>query len=335
MKFKDYYRVLGLPPGASAAAIKDAYHKLAKQFHPDVSKTPGTEQRFTEIGEANEVLKDPAKRSAYDRLRAGGWRDGQEMNQAADQAFHQHSNSPNSGSSSNRGGNPQGWSSGGFQADPRFSDFFESLFNRQESAGARQRERSYSSFTERGDDIHVAFSVSLEESFLGGERQFRLQTPTLSSNGDFVEGSRTMSVKIPKGTIKGDRLRLRGQGQPGIDAAANGDLILDIDLATHDRYRVDGRDLLLEVPITPWEAVLGAQIAVPTLGGTVTATIPPGSQGGDKLRLKGRGLPGEPPGDQYLLMKIALPPTASDPAKQLYRDLAKESTFDPRASLKN
>jgi curved DNA-binding protein len=318
MKFKDYYRIMGVAPEATAEDIKIAYRKLARKYHPDVSKEPGTLERFTDLGEANEVLKDPQRRAAYDQLRAGGLRDGQEMDAPPPaQAFHR----------------TGGFDEGEAAQFSQFSDFFQSLFGGSPPGGGRRGGFGRSAYHERGDDIHYIIAVSLEESYHGGERQFKLQAPTFNEHGDMASGIRTISVKIPKGVIQGTKIRLRGQGQPGANAESNGDLYLEVELAPHHRYRVDGRDLSLEVPIAPWEAVLGAQVAVPTLGGTVTATIPAGAQQGQKLRLKGRGLPGDPPGDQYLILSLAVPPSASDKAKTMYRELAKESVFNPRAKL--
>lgn len=315
MKFKDYYRTLGVAPEATAEEIKTAYRKLARKYHPDVSKEPETERRFTEIGEANEVLKDPERRAAYDNLRASGLREGQEMDAPPPGQGFQRSHAGDQGES------------------PDFSDFFQSLFGRQPPGGGRRGGFRRSAYQERGEDIHYTFPVSLEEAYHGGDRQFQLQAPTLDEHGGIVNGLRTISVKIPKGVTHGTKMRLRGQGQPGANADSNGDLYLEIELAPHHLYRVDGRDLTLELPIAPWEAVLGAQLAVPTLGGIVTVTIPAGAQQGQKLRLKGRGLPGDPPGDQYVSLSIAVPSSVTDKVKALYRDLAKESAFNPRTKL--
>ena len=317
MKFKDYYRIIGVAPQASADDIKTAYRKLARKYHPDVSKEPDAQKRFTDIGEANEALKDPARRAAYDELRAGGWKEGQEMDAPPPR--------------------PQGPHGGGsFSGEgDEFSDFFQSLFGRGRASNGRN------GFHNRGEDIHATFVITLEETYRGGERQFILKVPTLDQHGDVVRGQRTISVKIPKGVVNGSKMRLRGQGHPGPTADANGDLYLEIELAPHHLFQIDGQDVTLEVPIAPWEAVLGAKIAVPTLGGTVTATIPAGSQPKQKLRLKGLGLPNESArekaekvaGDQYLILSIAVPLSANDKAKELYRALAAESAFNPRTLL--
>ena len=307
MQFKDYYRILGVRPEATPDEIKTAYRALARKYHPDVSKERDAQQRFTELGEANEALKDPAKRAAYDELRAAGFKEGQEMD------------APPPRRQADHGGDAGG------DGNPDFSDFFQSLFGRARGHGFGR-----TAFHERGEDIHATFGVTLEEAYRGGERQFSLQVPALGADGTVVQEQRTITVKIPQGVANGSRMRLRGQGRPGASAELNGDLYLEIELAPHRLFRVDGRDVLLEVPLAPWEAALGAKITVPSLAGTVTATIPAGSQPLQKLRLKGLGLPGEPPGDQYLVLSLALPPTTSDKAKALYRDLGQESAFNPR-----
>ncbi len=301
MIFSDHYRVLGVAPDASPATIKAAYRTLARTHHPDVSKAAGAEQRFKAVAEAYEALHDPERRAAYDAVRAAGWKEGEET-------------------SAPRQGRETSGGDGGDGLD-RFREFFRTRSTR----GPRRGAFAEGMFDERGEDLHYALAVSLEESFSGGEREFQLQTPGT--------GDRMITVQIPKGVADGTRIRLRGQGRPGGGTQPAGDLYFDVGLAPHRLFQVDGRDLTLLLPITPWEAVLGAEVVVPTLGGSVTATIPAGARGGQKLRLKGRGLPGEPPGDQYLSLGIALPPAASDKAKALYRELAAESGFDPRAHL--
>ncbi len=315
MKFKDYYRTMGVDPAATAVEIKHAYRKLAKKYHPDVSKDLKSVSQFTELGEANEVLKDPGRRAAYDRLRAGGWREGQEVDAPPPAQGFYHNGGPDQGG----------------QGD--FSDFFQSLFGRQPPGGRQQRGFNPQTMDERGEDINATFAVSLDDAYHGVERQFTLQGPSIGEHGEPVSRVRTISVKIPAGITSGTKMRLRGQGHPGTTTDLNGDLYLEITLVPHRLYRVDGRNLLLEVPIAPWEAVLGAQILVPTMGGKVTVTIPAGAQEGQKLRLKGRGLPGEPPGDQLLTLNVVVPASASDKAKVLYQDLATESAFAPRVAL--
>jgi curved DNA-binding protein len=275
MQFKDYYRIMGVSTTATPEEIKIAYRKLARKYHPDINKDTSAQKRFTDIGEANEVLKNTQKRAAYDELRSAGWREGQEMDiPPARQPTHRRSASE-------------------FGEVGDFSDFFQSFFDHAGSGG-RGGGSGRAAFHERGDDIHATLTVTLEESYRGGERQFSLQTGTQDAPRG---GQRTITVKIPKGVISGSKIRLRGQGRPGATAELHGDLYLEIEVAEHRFFRIDGRDLILDVPLAPWEAVLGARIAVPSLGGTVTATIPAGAQPQQKLRLKGLGLPGNPPGD--------------------------------------
>lgn len=307
MRFTDYYQTLGVDSAATAEDIKVAYRKLARKYHPDVSKAPEAEKRFTELGEANEVLKDPKRRAAFDALRAGGWRNGQEIDAPP------------------AAGDFQGFRGNGFASgdEAHFSEFFSTLFGSR-PADARR------GFRERGEDITYALAVTLEESFRGGRREISVQMPRLDGHGGVEIGHQSITVNIPVGVIGGGKLRLRGQGGPGSDASSAGDLYLEIGLAPHRLYRVDGRDLTITLAVAPWEAVLGAQVEVPTLGGPVTASIPPGAQSGQKLRLRARGIPGDPPGDQYLLLNIVVPPTASDTVKKLYRELATASAFNPR-----
>lgn len=298
MLFKDHYRTLGVAPDADAEAIKNAYRSLARKFHPDINKTAGAEKRFTAIGEAHDVLKDAGRRAAFDQLRAAGAQEGQEMDAPPpwQQPFRRRTSAPD---------------------DPaQFADIFQELF------GNHQRR----AFPEPGEDSHYAFAVTLEEAYRGGARELSLTTPGTAD-------ARSISVTIPAGVVQGTRIRLRGQGRSGTGAAAPGDLYLEVELAPHRLFQVEGHDLLLDLPILPWEAALGAQVEVPTLGGSVTTSIPAGAQNGQKLRLKGRGLPGEHPGDQYLTLRIVVPPNPDDTAKSLYRELAKTCAYDPRAAL--
>ena len=231
MKFTDYYQVMGVTPTATADEIKTAYRKLARKFHPDVNKEPGTVKRFTDLGEANEVLEDPLRRAAYDKLRAAGWQDGQEMDTPPPQG-------------SERASGPSD------DESAQFSDFFQSMFGGQAPGGSRRRS-TRSAYQERGDDIHATMSLHLEESYHGGERQFTLQSPMLDEHGVLVNQTRTLTVKIPTGVMQGTQIRLRGQGHPGSGADMNGDLYLEVAFAPHALYRSDGRDILLEVPIAP------------------------------------------------------------------------------------
>jgi curved DNA-binding protein len=318
MQFKDYYRILGVAEDASADAIKAAYRKLARQLHPDVNKAPDAQKRFTDLGEAYEALGDPGKRSAYDELRRGGWKEGQELDGTG--AFAGRQGHPGWSAHPQPGGGPEGEDIG-----DQFSDFFQSLFGH-----AHRRGRAAG--PSRGEDIHHAITLTLEESYHGGKRQLHLRLPSRDGSGQ--SESRVLDITIPKGITQGEHLRLRGQGMPGEAPGHDGDLYLEVELAIHPHYRIDGRDLTLELPLAPWEAVLGAKVDAPTLGGTVEVAIPAGAQDGQRLRLKGRGLPGKPNGDQYLVLRIAVPTSAGAREQALWRELGELAHFDPRAGMK-
>lgn len=312
MEFKDYYSVLGVTKDATQEDIKRAYRKLARKYHPDVSKEPDAEARFKELNEANEVLKDPEKRAAYDQL-GSQWQAGQEFRPPPDwdAGFE--------------------FSGGGFtDADARqFSDFFESLFGTHSPfSGAHARpDRTRL----RGEDHHAKILIRLEDSFQGAQRNIQLQMPEMDAQGRVKLRSRTLNLRIPKGIGAGQKIRLNGQGEPGSAGGAAGDLYLEIEFEPHPLFQVEARDLHLILPLTPWEAALGAQIQVPTLGGRLEMKVPAGSQSGQKLRLKGRGLPGQPPGDQYVVLKIVNPPADNARTRELYQRMQQELQFNPRA----
>ncbi len=303
MRYRDYYQIMGVERTASPEEIKRAYRKLARKYHPDVSKEPRAEERFKEIGEAYEVLRDPEKRAAYDQL-GNQWQ--------AEQEF-----TPPPGWQSAAGRAGAGGSAYGFDG-AQFSDFFESLFG-----GGRSRGQA------RGADENAHLTITLEEAFQGATRAVRLTVPQRDARGRIIPEVRTLNVRIPKGIQAGQQIRLAGQGNPGPGGA--GDLYLEIGIAPHPLYRLDGRDLYITAPVTPWEAALGARFTVPTLGGPVELRLPEGSQSGQKLRLKGRGMPGTPAGDQYVLIEIVNPPVTSERARDLFRHMGREFTFDPRA----
>ncbi|CAG0949431.1 Curved DNA-binding protein [Burkholderiales bacterium] len=312
MKFKDYYETLGVARTATEDDIKRAYRKLARKFHPDVSKEPDAEARFKELGEAYAVLRDPEKRAAYDQV-GSQWKGGQDF-------------SP-----------PPGWNEGfefrggdsapGDGAD--FSEFFEALFGRQSARPRAHRRTAHAA----GEDHHAKVLVGLEDAYSGARRALSLRMPALDAQGNVVMQERKLEVNIPKGIHAGQHLRLAGQGGPGIGGGPAGDLYLEIGILPHRWFRVDGRDIHLDLPLAPWEAALGATVNVPTPGGRVQLTVPPRSVAGRKLRLKGRGIPGDPPGDMYAELAIALPPADSEAAKDAYRAMAKAFDFHPRAHL--
>jgi len=311
VEFKDYYQIMGVSRDATQDEIKRSYRKLARKYHPDVSDDPEAENRFKEVGEAYEVLKDPEKRAAYDQLGAQ-WKEGQEFRPPPDwdQGFE--------------------FSDGGFtDADAaQFSDFFESLFGgRGRRGGASHRE-----FRMRGEDHHARVSVDLEDAYTGAQRAITLRSPEVTGDGHVVVRERTLNVRIPKGIRSGQKIRLAGQGGPGLGDGKAGDLYLEVQLNPHNMYRVDGSDVYLDLPVAPWEAALGATIETPTPSGKVDLRIPPSSNQGSKLRLKGRGIPGRDPGDMYVILKVMLPP-CDDSTRALYEDMKEQSVFNPRAGM--
>ena len=320
MQFKDYYKTLGVEPKAGADEIKRAYRKLARKYHPDVSKEADAEAKFKELGEANEVLKDPEKRAQYDQLRQGGWRQGEEFRPP-----------PGWGQGQGQAWQPAG---AGGEEFSGFSDFFESLFGglgrggfTQGRAGGRTQVRA------RGRDVHASVQVDLATAFAGGVQRLILNRAEPGPDGQLQPVARSLNVRIPAGVTDGRQIRLSGQGEPGFGGGPAGDLYLEVGLKPHPLFEVQGRDIHLSLPITPWEAALGARLPVPTLGGKVEMHIPAGTSSGKRLRLKGRGLPGKPPGDQYLILKVVVPEAKSDKARSLYEALQAEQDFDPRAGM--
>ena len=315
MEYKDYYQIMGVARDATQDEIKRAYRKLARKYHPDVSKEPDAEARFKEVGEAYEVLKDPEKRAAYDQLGAN-WQAGQEFRPPPDwaQGFEF------------RGGGFTGADAGGF------SDFFESLFGGG-GLGGFGRQRAYREVHARGEDTHARVLIDLEDAYHGATRTLTLKHSELGPDGRPYIKERTLNVRIPKGVRQGQHIRLGGQGGAGVGQGQAGDLYLEVEFKAHPYYHAEGKDVYLDLPVTPWEAALGATIKAPTPAGPVDLKIPPGSSGGRKLRLKGRGIPSQPPGDLYIVLQIALPPADNEATRKAYRELEQASTFNPRAHL--
>jgi len=318
MDYKNYYEILGVERQASADEIKRAYRKLARKYHPDVSKEDNAEERFKDASEAYEVLRDPEKRAAYDEIPPGGY--GARGGSAGAR--------PGAGPP---GGGPSGFDfqGGGFTgADASdFSDFFESMFGRGSAGGGR------GPASMRGQDHTARIELDLEDAFSGGSRTVTLNAPQAGPDGRVVNRTRSLKINIPKGVHAGQQLRLNGQGTPGLGDGPAGDLYLEIGFRPHRLFRVDGNDLILDLPVAPWEAALGATVATPTPAGSVDLKIPAGSNGGRRLRLKGRGLPGKTPGDLYAVLRITLPPADSEEDRTLYEQMAERMAFDPRAGM--
>jgi curved DNA-binding protein len=309
MEYKDYYKILGVGRDADEAAIKRAYKKLARKYHPDVSKERDAEARFKEINEAYHVLRDKEKRKAYDQL-GSQWHQGQE--------FHP----------------PPGWEShfrqgGGFSAEDLggFSDFFSEVFGGRHGGDFHYERRD---FRMRGQDLHATIEITLEEAYTGTTRTLTLQAPDIGEQGQVQQRMRQLNVQVPQGVREGQHIRLAGQGGPGMGGGQAGDLFLQVMFSPHPHFHAEGRDIFLDLPLAPWEAALGAKLKVPTLGGRVEMQIPAGSQSGRKLRLKGRGLPGHPAGDQYIVLHIEAPPANSEAARAFYQRMAAELPFNPR-----
>ncbi len=311
MEFRDYYKTLGVERGASDEEIKRAYRKLARKYHPDVSKRSDADERFKEIGEAYKVLKDPKSRAAYDELGAN-WKQGQEFRP------------------------PPGWDpgfgfGGGEGGGSQFSDFFEQLFRRAGGGPGRGPGRGRGrGFHGRGEDQRARVTIDLEDAYNGASRIVKLRVPAPEGYGT---QERSLNVKIPKGIKEGQQIRLAGQGAPGVGRGQAGDLLLEVAFNPHRLYRVEGSDVYLDLPVAPWEAALGDKVTVPTPAGSVELKIPAGSQSGKKFRMSGRGIPARQPGDFYVVLRIDTPPADSEEARELYRRMQSTLAFNPRAGL--
>lgn len=304
-EYKDYYKIMGVARDVGQDELKRVYRRLARKYHPDVSKEKDAEARFKEVQEAYEVLKDPQKRAAYDQL-GSNWRQGQEFRPPPDWG----QNFEFSGAFGDQEGG--------------FSDFFSSLFGGA-ARGARGRGAGGRGFAMAGDDQVAAIEIDLEDSFRGGTQTIELK----SGQG----AARTLKITIPQGIVEGQRIRLAGQGSPGHGGGPSGDLYLEVRFRKHKLFQVEGRDVTLTLPVAPWEAALGATVPTPTLAGPVDLRIPANAKAGQRMRLKGRGLPGATTGDQYVVLKIVLPPADTPQARELYERMQRELPFDPREEL--
>ncbi len=313
MEFKDYYKTLGVARDATVQDIKKAFRKMARKYHPDVSKEPDAEARMQELNEAYAVLSDAEKRAAYDQL-GRGHRPGEEFRPPPDwdAGFE----------FSGRGFSPS--------EEAAYSDFFSELFGHM-GAGRSRYHTSATGFHARGEDHHAKVLLDLEDAFRGATRQISLRVPRMDAQGRVVVDERTLNVRIPKGVHEGQIIRLAGQGAPGIGGGATGDLLLEVHFRPHPRFRADGKNLHVTLPVAPWEAALGAVIDVALPDGSVKVRIPEGAQSGRQLRVRGKGIPGSPAGDLLLDIQVMLP-SAKDPAtRRIYEQMAREIRFDPRS----
>jgi len=311
--FRDYYEIMGVNRDATRDEIKRAYRKLARKYHPDVSKEKEAEIRFKEVGEAYAVLKDPEKRAAYDQL-GPDWEAGQEF-----QA-------------------PPNWDAGfeftgdGDDHDPSaYSEFFESLFG--QGFRSAQGQRTGRGIRMRGQDHHAKVLINLADAYRGATRSVSLKAAEVDDSGQITTKQRNLNIKIPKGVSQGQRIRLAGQGSPGIGGGQAGDLYLEIEFEPDRLFKVEGRDVFLDLPVTPWELALGATIKIPTPDGTVDLKVPKGTKGGKKMRLKQRGIPGTPAGNLYVVPQITLPPADNEAAEALYRQMEQELPYNPRSEM--
>ena len=298
MKFQDYYKILGVDRNADAAAVKKAYRKLARKYHPDVNKSDDAEERFKEVNEAYDVLKDPEKRKAYDQF-GSDWKHGHEFN----------ANQYAGGGSQARGSRGGGFGGFGDQAG--------------RGAGFSQR-------APKGEDQTLKLDITLEEAYNGGEKTIQISRTDSDAGSISAPTLKKLKINIPRGVMNGQKIRLSKQGHASPYGGQAGDLLLEMNILPHRLFKLDGRDLTLKCPVTPWEAALGSKITVPTLKGQVELKVAPGVQSGQKMRLKGRGLPGKPDGDMLVEIQIYTPPAESDQHKEFYRGMQNQFDYKPR-----
>lgn len=323
MEYKDYYKILGIDKNATADQIKKAYRKLARKFHPDVSKDSDAEKKFKEVGEAYEVLKDPEKRKLYDQYGAD-WKTGKQQEEYQKQ-YQQQQYKQYQGQS---GGADDFGFGGGFNDTHGYSDFFEYLFGGGPTRGRSARQ----SHMRKGEDVNASIKIPLSDAFKGASRRINYSIQSISTEGQIVNNPVILNVKIPKGIKNGQKIRLAGQGAPGINGGENGDMYIKVEFEKHLFFKVDGADVYVDLPVAAWEAALGAPVNIPVPTGNISLKIPPGSSQGKKLRLKGKGIPSKIPGDLYVVINIVLPPAKDEKSKKVYEEM-KALNFNPRANF--
>ncbi|MFT5452565.1 MAG: curved DNA-binding protein [Enterobacterales bacterium] len=324
MKYKDYYKIMEIEKTASNNEIKKAYRKLARKYHPDVSKEVEAEARFKEVGEAYKVLKDKEKRAAYDQL-GSQWQAGDSFTPPPDWGQHQ--------SAHNHGAGRAGGQYSDFAnaSGEDLSDFFSSIFGQASySGGSYQNSRA----NLRGEDIHAKVEIDIEDAYRGSERTISFSLASPNEQGEVVQKQKTLNVKIPKGVKQGQHIRLSKQGGSSLGNGEAGDLYLEIVVKQHPVYQVTEKDVTISLPIAPWEAALGTKVEVPTPSGFLTLTIPANSKSGQKLRLKAKGIPAKSPGDLYVVLEIVNPEVKSDKAKKAFEQLAESFSFNARDQFK-
>lgn len=317
-EYKDYYKILGVRKNATAAQIKKEYRKLARKYHPDVNKDGDAEQNFKEVGEAYEVLKDPEKRKAFDQYGAD-WKAGKAQQQYQQQP---------QGAGFGGGFDGSGFDFGGFDgAGGDYSDFFESMFG-----GGRRGRPQGQPRKQKGDDVNASITVPITDAFVGSTRRINFELRSATPDGRATTKPVNLNVKIPKGIKNGQKIRLAGQGSPGYNGGENGDMYLKLEFEKHPFFSTKGADIYIDLPVAPWEAVLGGTVTMPTPAGNIKLKIPANTVQGKKLRLKGKGIPAKIPGDAYAVINIVMPPADSEKAKNVYKQM-QELKFNPRQNF--
>jgi curved DNA-binding protein len=325
VEYKDYYKILGVSKNASDDEIKKEYRKLARKYHPDVNKASDAEQKFKEVGEAYEVLKDPEKRKLYDQYGAD-WKTGKQQEEYRKQYQQQYQQQQAGGFGGDFGGAFDFGSS--FEGGGDYSDFFESLFGggRRKGRSARQTSK------QKGEDVNASIKVPITDAFEGATRRINFELQSVSADGQLESKPVSLNVKIPKGIKNGQKIRLAGQGSPGYNGGEKGDMYLKVEFEKHPLFKAEGADVYINLPVSPWEAALGNTVNIPTPGRSIKLKVPAGSAQGKKLRLKGKGIPSKQPGDLYVTISIVLPPADSEKAKQMYEEM-KDLNFNPRENF--